>query len=151
MTSASLVYPHQLFDRHPALRVGQPVLLVEDPLYFGTDPRWPLAVHKQRLVLHRASMKAWAAGQGNLRYIEAPERGIGSVDLLEREVPAASRRIEVADPCDAVLSKRLRRFATGREAVAPPHDGAEGSEEKDNPSSHHAHQGTGASADGGSG
>jgi deoxyribodipyrimidine photolyase-related protein len=59
-------------------------------------------------------MKAWAAGQGNLRYIEAPERGIGSVDLLEREVPAAIRRIEVADPCDEVLSKRLRRFAAGR-------------------------------------
>ena len=57
MSTVSLVYPHQLFDPHPALHPGQPVLLVEDPLFFGNDPDWPLAVHKQRLVLHRASMR----------------------------------------------------------------------------------------------
>ena len=114
MSAVTLVYPHQLFDRHPALRDGQPLLLIEDPLYFGGDPRWPLAVHKQRLVLHRASMKAWAAGKAMLRYVEAPEAGIGSMELLERELPAGVRRIEVADPCDDVLSRRLRRFAEKR-------------------------------------
>ena len=38
----SLVYPHQLFAEHPALESGRPVALIEDPLFFGTDPRWPL-------------------------------------------------------------------------------------------------------------
>jgi deoxyribodipyrimidine photolyase-related protein len=71
MSAVTLVYPHQLFERHPAERAGQPLFLIEDPLYFGTDPRWPLAVHKQRLVLHRASMKAWAAGREEVRYLEA--------------------------------------------------------------------------------
>jgi deoxyribodipyrimidine photolyase-related protein len=115
MSSISLVYPHQLFDRHPAVRDGQPVLLIEDPLYFGTDPHWPLAVHQQRLVLHRASMKAWAAGRENLRYLEAPDSsGLDSVGLLERGLPASTRRIELADPGDDILSKRLRRFAGAR-------------------------------------
>jgi deoxyribodipyrimidine photolyase-related protein len=122
MSAVTLVYPQQLFDRHPALREGQPLLLIEDPLYFGGDPRWPLAVHKQRLLLHRASMKAWAAGKGMLRYIEAPEAGIGSVELLERELPGGVCRLELADPCDDVLSRRLRRFADkrGLELVVHP-------------------------------
>ena len=49
----SLIYPHQLFADHPALQPGRPVALIEDPLFFGTDPRWPLRVHRQRLLLHR--------------------------------------------------------------------------------------------------
>ena len=58
---AALVYPHQLFLRHPAVARGRRVLLIEDPLFFGNDPRWPAAMHRQKLVLHRASMKAYAA------------------------------------------------------------------------------------------
>jgi deoxyribodipyrimidine photolyase-related protein len=114
MSSLTLVFPHQLFDRHPALHDGQEVLLIEDPLYFGTDPHWPLAVHQQRLVLHRASMKAWAAGKGSVRHVDTPAEGIDSVGLLEREVPAGTSRIEVADPCDEILLKRIRRFSEKR-------------------------------------
>ena len=56
----TLVYPHQLFADHPAITAGPPCGLIEDPLFFGTDPRWPLRVHRQRLLLHRAAMKAYA-------------------------------------------------------------------------------------------
>ena len=56
----SLVFPHQLFEHHPALRAGRPVALIEDPLLFGTDAQWPIQVHRQRLLLHRASMNAYA-------------------------------------------------------------------------------------------
>jgi len=115
MKSVSLVYPHQLFDPHPAVRDGQPVWLIEDPLYFGTDPRWPLAVHKQRLVLHRASMKAWAAGRPGLHYVDVPEAaGIDSIGVLERGLPASVGLIELVDPVDDILLRRLRRFAASR-------------------------------------
>ena len=56
----SLVFPHQLFEHHPAIRPGRPVALIEDPLFFGSDPTWPMQVHRQRLLLHRASMMAYA-------------------------------------------------------------------------------------------
>ena len=58
----SLVFPHQLFEHHPALRGGRVVALIEDPLLFGSDPRWPMQVHRQRLLLHRASINAYAEG-----------------------------------------------------------------------------------------
>ena len=30
----TLVYPHQLFAEHPAIRPGRAVALIEDPLFF---------------------------------------------------------------------------------------------------------------------
>jgi deoxyribodipyrimidine photolyase-related protein len=119
---AALVFPHQLFVSHPALAEGRRVWLIEHPLYFGNDTKWPLAVHKQRLVLHRASMKAYAdalRGMGHVvSYIETPEQG----DVLESSLPRKIKRIHLADPVDDVLLRRLRRFAARRGAELIIHD-----------------------------
>ena len=56
----TLIFPHQLFADHPCLKAGRSVALIEDPLLFGTDPQWPMQVHRQRALLHRASMAAYA-------------------------------------------------------------------------------------------
>ena len=56
----TVVFPHQLFADHPCLQTGRPVVLIEDPLFFGTDPEWPIQVHRQRLLLHRSSMTVYA-------------------------------------------------------------------------------------------
>ena len=50
---ATIIYPHQLFAAHPGVAKGRPIFLIEDPLFFGTDPRWPLTLHGQKLVLHK--------------------------------------------------------------------------------------------------
>jgi deoxyribodipyrimidine photolyase-related protein len=115
----SLIYPHQLFQRHPALGKGRAVFLIEDPLIFGNDPHWPLAVHRQKLVLHRASMSAYAAELRGLGYevtrIEAADGAeVDSADLLGRHLPAGVKVLHVADVADDVLERRLRRFAGGR-------------------------------------
>jgi len=117
---AALVYPHQLFRRHPAVVPGRRVFLIEDPLFFGNDPRWPAAMHRQKLVLHRASMKAYAAalaGDGHeVTYIDAPEgSGTDSAALLGRHLPRGITSLHLADPADDVLMKRVKRFANARE------------------------------------
>jgi len=115
MSTASIVYPHQLFLHHPALHEGQPALLIEDPLFFGNDPHWPLSIHKQRLVLHRASMRAWAAGRKDVRHVPlACGKPLDSGELLEEVVPKRVTRLELADPLDDVLLRRIRRFAAKR-------------------------------------
>ena len=54
-----LVFPHQLFADHPGLKLlPHRVFLVEDSLFFG-DPEHPVRFHKQKLWLHRASMKRY--------------------------------------------------------------------------------------------
>jgi deoxyribodipyrimidine photolyase-related protein len=103
------VYPHQLFAKHPAVSKGREVWLIEEPLFFGNDPRWPAAMHQQKLMLHRASMKAYAAelgGKGHrVRYVEFSEKP---------ELPKRTKSIHLADPVDDVLMRRLKRHAEER-------------------------------------
>ncbi len=115
----TLVYPHQLFKNHPAIVSGREVWLIEDPLFFGNDPSWPTAMHQQKLMLHRASMKAYAVELESLghriRYIEVPT-GISTdnVSLLDKNLPRALQQIHLADPADDVLMRRINRFAQNR-------------------------------------
>jgi len=54
-----LVFPHQLFADHPGLKLKPSrVVLIEDSLFFG-DPQYPMKFHKQKLWLHRATMKRY--------------------------------------------------------------------------------------------
>ena len=97
----SLVYPHQLFADHPAIQPGRPVALIEDPLFFGTDPRWPLRVHRQRQVLHRASMSSYAAGLKERGWQVLHQRHDAAVDTgahLELLRKAGYRHFHLADP-----------------------------------------------------
>lgn len=119
MSEVVLIYPHQLFARHPGLGPGRGVWLVEDPLFFGNDARWPMAVHRQKLVLHRASMKAYAAeleaAGHRVGYVEAPEGPTGAgTRWLDRVLPDGVSTVHVADPADWVLSRRLERWARAR-------------------------------------
>lgn len=52
---AAIVYPHQLWENHPAVSAAKHVILVEDPLFFKQYD-----FHVQKLVLHRASMTEFA-------------------------------------------------------------------------------------------
>jgi len=113
--AATIVFPHQLFDPHPALDPRRPVWLIEDSLFFGGDPHQPLAFHQHKLVLHRAGMKAYEArlrARGfRVHYVEhQPGRATG--DLL----PEADA-LWLTDPVDYLLERRLRRWAKRRGAT----------------------------------
>ncbi len=54
MKKAFLIYPHQLFEDITRLKSSDIVFLIEEPLYFSE-----FKFHKQKLVLHRASMQRY--------------------------------------------------------------------------------------------
>lgn len=123
----ALVYPHQLFDPHPALGEGRTVFLIEDPLFFGNDPHWPAEIHRQKLILHRASMKAFAAeleaAGETVLYIDSPAGSTAdSRAILENHLPKKVRSLHVTDPVDDVLSRRIRRFARARNVELVVHE-----------------------------
>lgn len=99
MSAVSLVFPHQLFERHPALETGRPVFLVEESLFF-TQYRF----HKQKLVFHRASMKAYASflqGEGcRVTYVEAKERAADVRNLLSYLVKQGVTEVHYVDVTD---------------------------------------------------
>ena len=51
----SLVFPHQLFEQHPAFAEADGFWLIEDELFFKQ-----LAFHQKKLAFHRASMSYYA-------------------------------------------------------------------------------------------
>jgi len=66
--SISLVFPHQLFEQHPALEKERSVHLIEDTLFFGDPHASPGRCHKQKSMLHRASMKGFAERYEGIDY-----------------------------------------------------------------------------------
>lgn len=54
MNTATIIFRHQLFKTNPAVCAGRDVYLVEEFLFF-TQYRF----HQQKLMFHRASMKAY--------------------------------------------------------------------------------------------
>ena len=123
----TLIFPHQLFADHPCLKSGRSVALIEDPLFFGTDPQWPMQVHRQRVLLHRASMSAYAdtlRERGHHVVQRHHHQASNTEGHLQSLVDQGFRSFHLADPIDDLLSKRLRRFvasnAYGLEISATP-------------------------------
>lgn len=108
--SVLLLYPHQLYAAEYLPKDVDQVFLVEDPLIFGTDKQYQLFIHKQKLVLHRATMRRyvedvlWPAGY-QVEYIEfhhLNETG----DIVNRLTHAD--RVDFFDPTDDILERRLK-------------------------------------------
>lgn len=109
----TLVFPHQLFAEHPAIAPGRRVALIEDSLFFG-DARYPAAFHKQKLVFHRASMRAYAAElakRGSPPVYIDYRAGRKLADELADLGVVPGDTIHCVEPVDDVLGRRLKRFA----------------------------------------
>ncbi|WP_404308605.1 cryptochrome/photolyase family protein [Neorhodopirellula lusitana] len=114
-----LIFPNQLFAEHPGLELNpSQVILLEDSLFFG-DPKYPMLPHKQKLWLHRASMKRYAKGlsdQGfQVQYVDYYAEKPLLIDQLSKAIKAEDHsdngptRLCVIEPNDFVLDKRLQK------------------------------------------
>lgn len=116
MTLAALIYPHQLYEDHPALVGTASAVMVEDPLLFSQFP-----FHRQKLILHRATMTHYASrlqAKGFIvHYIEAGD--LGETGRIA-EVLKAKRigAVQYVDPCDDWLSTRLAGSLARRQIAA---------------------------------
>lgn len=102
---AALIYPHQLFRENPALDGVAKVYVIEEPLFFTQ-----FQFHKQKLVLHRASMKWYASwlterGQKDV-YVDSDE--IDSTgDIALRLAKDKVTDVNFVDPIDDWVQRRL--------------------------------------------
>ena len=109
--AVTLIFPHQLFENHPALHDGRVVYLVEEWLFFRQ-----YNFHRQKLILHRASMKfyeSWLQRSGyTVNYIEtsAPENDCRQ--LLESLAKQQITEIHIAAVADDWLLKRMQHACT---------------------------------------
>lgn len=112
MTHATLVLPFQLFDPHPAIRKGRTVILLEDTLVFGGDRNWPLHFHAKKLILHRASMQAYAKRLRRTKHIVQVaewEAGKHLDDWIAEWAADGLQELHVCELVDDLLERRLQR------------------------------------------
>jgi deoxyribodipyrimidine photolyase-related protein len=107
--TASLIFPNQLFENNPCLDKTRRIFLVEDDLFFTRQP-----FHKQKLVLHRASMKYYADYLTNLghrvSYIDQKDyQNLGH--FFKKTLGDEVQEIHFCDPIDYLLSRRLKRYS----------------------------------------
>jgi deoxyribodipyrimidine photolyase-related protein len=104
MKHAVFIFPTQLFENHPQITAESIIFLIEHPRYF-TD----FAFHKQKLILHRASMKAYQqelikCGR-QMHYIEF--NNVASIHQILKKKNV--KTIAYLDPADHELSKDLKK------------------------------------------
>ncbi len=102
---AVFLFPHQLFENHPAFRKGRLIFLVEDPRFFSD-----FKFHKKKLVLHRATLKSFQ------KVLES--KGFRTI-YVEKDLESALKKskvssIHVVEFDDVELSKRITALARRR-------------------------------------
>lgn len=114
MTTALLIFPHQLFAAHPGLDEGPDrIVLIEDSLFFG-DPHYPMKFHKQRLWLHRTTMARYKAGLDDDHEVDLVRYKAGKIVLKSAVKSLAGdgvKTLMACDPVDFIVEKRLRNYA----------------------------------------
>ncbi|MDC8006179.1 cryptochrome/photolyase family protein [Aureisphaera galaxeae] len=107
--TASILFPHQLFKDSPVIEEGIPVYLVEEYLFFGQ-----YKFHKQKILFHRATMKAYEdylTRKGfEVRYIEGTKKHSDVRKLIPWLVDEGFDALLIIDPTDNWLEKRIRSF-----------------------------------------
>ena len=106
MSNISIVFPHQLFKKNPALLNNRKVILVEEFLYFKH-----FNFHKQKLVLHRAAMKCYAAfleAEGFIvEYIDSTDARNDIRELISFLKKEGVKTIHLIEVVDDWLNKRI--------------------------------------------
>lgn len=111
MKELVLVFPHQLFEQHPAVKHGRHLHLVAEPLFFG-DRHHPARFHRQKLLMHRLGLREYATrlrAQGHAVHEHGHEDAAapGFLATIMRDAD----EVHVARVADHVLARRLQRAA----------------------------------------
>ena len=105
INEVTLVFPHQLFLKNPALKKDRTVILFEDERFFSD-----FNYHKQKLILHRASMKWFES--------ELKKKGFRVIYLILKSRAKLFdylkgkkiKTIHINDVVDHLLAKDLKRL-----------------------------------------
>ena len=103
-----LVFPNQLFKESKLIKTESHIFLVEEYLFFKQ-----YKFHKQKISFHRATMKFYEdyLKNKNLRvsYINSYDDQSNILSLLDTVKEKKFNMVEMYDPVDYLLSKRIKK------------------------------------------
>ncbi len=116
---AQLIFPHQLFKDTDSLDKSQPIFLVEEFLFFRQ-----YKFHKQKIALHRATMKFYEDYLTRLKfrveYIESTSPLSDVRKLIKHLEEEKFGKIITTDVCDHWLEKRIKATRLELEILDSP-------------------------------
>lgn len=118
-STAQLIFPHQLFKNTEYLDNDQPIFLLEEFLFFNQ-----YKFHKQKIALHRASMKFYESyliiKKFKVEYIESTSPLSDVQNLIKYLEKGKFEKIRITDVCDNWLEKRIRETKLKLEVLDSP-------------------------------
>lgn len=103
-----LLFPHQLFKQPLPVAANTAIYLIEQELFFTQ-----YAFHKQKIILHRSSMKyyeRYLISQGfSVTYVEHHEAGSTMQALIKQLVAKRATHIQLYFPNDNWLQKQIEK------------------------------------------
>ena len=103
-----LVFPNQLFKDSNLISTNNHIFLVEEYLFFKQ-----YKFHKQKISFHRSTMKFYEdylKSQGiRVSYIDSNDHNSNILNLLDMLKSKGFNVIEIYDPVDYLLNKRIKR------------------------------------------
>lgn len=109
-----LIFPHHLFENHPAFSKDRLICFIEHPLFF-TNKKYFSCFHKQKIVFHRATMKSF---ENRLKkegyqtaYIENATEDEENSSLQMALKGWAPTKIHVAEFDDYLLEQEIKQLA----------------------------------------
>lgn len=110
MQEVTLIFPHQLFEHHPAIHLHRKVVMVEEWLFFKQ-----YHFHQQKIAYHRATMQHYVselkAKKHEIEYVESLDARSDVRALIAHLHSTGTRVIHYANVCDDWLEKRIRHTA----------------------------------------
>ncbi|MFM1970400.1 MAG: hypothetical protein RL731_222 [Bacteroidota bacterium] len=105
---AVIIFPHQLFKKSQVLDKNKRHYLVEEHLFFTQYP-----FHKEKLVLHRASIKAYEQyllQEGyQVQYVDSTDALHDCKLLIAHLAKEKYTSIDMIDPVDYLLTRRIKK------------------------------------------
>ena len=110
MNKAVLIFPHQLFKDHPSVQKNSTIYLIEEFLFFRQ-----YKFHKQKLVIHRSSMKFYQDSlerkEHKVIYIDSKNELSEIRVLIPHLKQKGIEEIHFADVADNWLEKGIKETA----------------------------------------
>lgn len=119
VSAVSVIFPHQLFEKNPAILATQNVVLVESDLIFNQ-----YGFHINKRIFHRMSMMRYGETiikQGfKLRYIEA-QSPLSQAQTLIAELCTQYDTIHIIEPEDDWLNRQIKAGLKGHNVSLVTH------------------------------
>lgn len=107
MKNIGFIFPNQLYKNTSLLKNSEEIFLIEDSLFFG-EPKYISNFHKNKLVLHRASMRYFYENEihSQKHYIN-----FKSIEFEELFKKIRGHTLFIYEPKDFLIEKRILKFS----------------------------------------